>query len=584
MYEIIRWRPRAVGVGLCVFSLVSLEGSQQDQQKDKKAQAQVQPVSVPAQPAPRSVPVSAPPVAARTVTAPAATTPPAPVAGPVATPASSPAAAPAPVPVRSAQPASRSVPVSTPPAAARAVAAPAPVVAQPPVHPKSVAAKTTAAQAKQAGQKSAQADKKAKADQVSLDTVDVKEPSGNWLFKRIWWEKAEEQYDKIKHMVEEVAQLRMHFLTQRTEIARTLFDPFYVSIGMGQGELSVILNYLIEQFTELKQQEGSLSAQEREFLDLLTAQKKTLEQLKLDVDAITKVDNALDEAEIKLNEQSNLCHTYDQQAWQHFRSIAKELSDKKARELFYTMETLARNIEDILAWIHDPFTPTVTKLTETAHQQIERIKTAVQELKEKGLDFKKQAKQMEDVAHKRDEERLEKEKEEAVEQAVQRTREELSWMSRVRATWDFVVSKFQAAWQWLQEGVVSVYEYVAQLWRSAPASESEQSTVQMHVPERERQEQVQEHGADFEHAAVHEETHPAAPVRASIPTQEAAPAGPKPTPVAAVSAKPAVAPTTTPSVPLGLPEQSAAPRSTVPRSVPAQTTPSAGSQMEDLQL
>ncbi len=447
---------------LCFWSVTQIAASQQDQQNKKKA--------VGAQQAAVTSQQEKATVAASTASVPAAPGTPAAAPSAPAAPqqaaqevAKKTAASPAPA----AQPASTHVastsdqqkkkktdaaPASTAPVAA-AKPAPAPSVPAVTQQAKQEAAKKTAASPAQAPQPAQPTKLAAKEKPLTIDSVDLKEPSGNWLFKRIWWEKAEEEYDKIKHMVEEVAQLRMSFLTKRTELARNLFDPFYVSIGMGQGELSVILNYLIEQMTELKQREGALTSQEREFLELLTIQKKTLEQLKADVDAVAKVDNQLDEAEIKLNEQTNLCHTYDQQAWQHFRTIAKELSDKRARELFYAMENLAKNIEDILAWIHTPFTSAVTQLEETARTQIERIKSAVQELKEKGIDFKNQAKQMEDSARKRDQERSETDKERAVEQAIEKTKEEFSWMARIAAVWDFIIAQLQKAWQWVEEVV-----------------------------------------------------------------------------------------------------------------------------------
>ena len=42
-----------------------------------------------------------------------------------------------------------------------------------------------------------------------IDTVDINEPKGNWLYKRIWWEKAERTYEKIKQLTDKYFSLNL---------------------------------------------------------------------------------------------------------------------------------------------------------------------------------------------------------------------------------------------------------------------------------------------------------------------------------------------------------------------------------------
>ena len=44
-----------------------------------------------------------------------------------------------------------------------------------------------------------------------IDTVDIAQPKGNWLYKRIWWEKAERLYEKIKQLANEISESRIVF-------------------------------------------------------------------------------------------------------------------------------------------------------------------------------------------------------------------------------------------------------------------------------------------------------------------------------------------------------------------------------------
>ncbi len=230
---------------------------------------------------------------------------------------------------------------------------------------------------------------------VGIDTVDLDEPQGNWLFKRIWWERAESQYEKVRTRVEAVLESRMQFFAQRAELDKTVLDPFYITIGLGQGELQTILSELIERLQQEREQEGVLSPKEREFLKTLRTQKSVLEQMSLDVQAINKIDREIDESLNKLLEQINRVRGYERDAWRYFKDIARVLSDKKAREIFYKMDTVYKNITKVEMYIKQAFKDHFDQLITTARQQVDRVQTAMQALKEKGIDFKKQLVRME---------------------------------------------------------------------------------------------------------------------------------------------------------------------------------------------
>src|SRR5579872_3599284 len=50
---------------------------------------------------------------------------------------------------------------------------------------------------------------------IGIDTVSLEEPQGNWLFKRIWWERAEERYEKIRNLVTAIWESRTQFFNKR---------------------------------------------------------------------------------------------------------------------------------------------------------------------------------------------------------------------------------------------------------------------------------------------------------------------------------------------------------------------------------
>jgi len=220
-----------------------------------------------------------------------------------------------------------------------------------------------------------------------INTVDLEESRGNWLFKRIWWERAEQKYEKIRLLVEKIIDSRMQFFERRTQIDREVLDPFKHAMGMEQGELKTIVSQLIVQLQQEREKDGVLNAQERDLLQLLTNERKSIEQLQGYLETITKLDQELDEALNKLLEQINVIRRYERKAWQHFKDIARVLSDTKARELYHSMDVAWTNIQEIQEYLQEPFQEHFDHLINMIMTHVEFIKKSVEALKDKGIDL-----------------------------------------------------------------------------------------------------------------------------------------------------------------------------------------------------
>lgn len=228
---------------------------------------------------------------------------------------------------------------------------------------------------------------------VTIDTMDLGEPQGNWLFKRHWWKRANKIYDRITTLVNEIFELRSRFARDRNTLERDLFDPFYLTVGIKQGELRALISYLIEQ---LEQEDTSgISDHERLLLGKLKDHQELIVQLNADTQDIVTVDQKVDTAITALLEQLNLVRAYKQQAWEDFKAIERELSDQRARELVFEMRALEKNIKDIKAYLLGSFTEFFDSLLARASQEVERIQQIIRELKDKGIDLKKEAQLLE---------------------------------------------------------------------------------------------------------------------------------------------------------------------------------------------
>ncbi len=227
-------------------------------------------------------------------------------------------------------------------------------------------------------------------DIEGIDTVDVDTPAGNWLLKRIWWEKAKDKFNKIRIEVNKIADAPMNFFARQNDLEKNTLDPFYRELGLEQGELQEVIKTLIDKIKQERSEEGSLEFSERDILQKLQEEQKSFEQIDKDASALNELDAQLDDALTLLLKQVNQARSYENQAWEYFDAIAHELSDQKAQELYYSMDGLLKDIKKINAYVQKDFAQYFSKMLNKAEDQTKRIKDTVSELKEKGIDLKEQ--------------------------------------------------------------------------------------------------------------------------------------------------------------------------------------------------
>lgn len=230
-------------------------------------------------------------------------------------------------------------------------------------------------------------------EMYGIDTFDLQDPAGNWLYKRIWWEKAEARYDKIKGAVSRVLDGRMYFFERRVDLDRSLFDPFYNAIGFSRGELFEAVALLIDQLQESlakkdnKQDEKKVAKES--ILLKLEQERENIERLQKEVEGINNIDRTIDDALTKLMNQINMCRQYEQEAWQYLRSISREVSDKAARDHYYAMDTMWKNVKNIQRYVEGEFAQHFNALAKDAQQKTEAVQQSLAQLREKGIDLKK---------------------------------------------------------------------------------------------------------------------------------------------------------------------------------------------------
>lgn len=279
--------------------------------------------------------------------------------------------------------------------------------------------------------------------QQGIDTVDLENPQGNWLFKRYWWERAEEVYKKIRTHVEKINDNRVKFFARRTELDKTILDPFYADTGLTQSELQRSIQSLMSQLEQDRERQGMLDETERELMHEAEKDRERLEQLNRDIQGISGLRTAADKIVDRVMDQKNRATRFETEAWDSMREIGRIVSDTQASELYYRMDAGWRTVKDIYKYIDQDLNRYFDTLLANAREQIERIKTSLQALKEQGVDLKMRIQEAEQQEVQKE---LAHEEEEKARKAAKP--EKTGWFATTSRLYQAVIDV--ALWQFLQ--------------------------------------------------------------------------------------------------------------------------------------
>jgi len=300
---------------------------------------------------------------------------------------------------------------------------------------------------------------------LNIDTVSQEEePQGNWLFKRIWWEYAEARYEKLRSLTNAVQELRLAFLAERNKIERDVLDPFYVMIGVGQGELQELIDSLLKTTETVpeKKTNKKLSEAEQEININIERDRAELEELKRDVNTVINLENGLDQAINTLMQLLSRVKQYEQEAWQDFKQISRLLNDKKARELFYRIKSAVDNVSSSYDYLKGSYRTSFDELIKKITDQVDRIKQTLGALKERGITLKGGVQRVQEPV---------------MQTAEGEKKEELQEQQPAQGWFAKIVSPFA----WLGRQFIAIirspYDLVAGWWQGGTKQEQEETPI-----------------------------------------------------------------------------------------------------------
>ena len=194
---------------------------------------------------------------------------------------------------------------------------------------------------------------------------------------------------RLKKILNQIFDIRLSFYNERTELDRTVFNNFFQSVGMGQGELQEIVESLLQDLEKEKKDMGDLTKEEEDFMKGVLAEKEHLKKLHGSIQQIDDLEKSLNNALITMRQQIDLARENELQAWNNFKLIARELSDHKAYELYYAMNSFLTNVNEILKYLKGPFADYYHQLGIKAKNKISEVSDTTKFLHQKGIDLKK---------------------------------------------------------------------------------------------------------------------------------------------------------------------------------------------------
>lgn len=281
---------------------------------------------------------------------------------------------------------------------------------------------------------------------AGIDTVDLEQPQGNWLFKRLWWERAEEKYEEIRMLVAHILESRLPFFLKRADVDRIVLDPFYLQVAHDRGALEILLSDVADFLAQEAEQDQMLDEEEKTLRSQLEAERENIEQLQKNIQAVLQFDHELDFAISTLMEQLQKANEYEQEAWTLFKEIGRVLDDQKAREYVLKIKHIHRNIKEIEGYIKGKFTAYFDQLIATIKDSVAGVTATMDQLTEKGINLSEYLKKLK-------QEDFEDEIEEDVQEVCQPKADERGFFDR----WIIspVSSFFGAIWQ----GIVTVVSW-----------------------------------------------------------------------------------------------------------------------------
>lgn len=287
-----------------------------------------------------------------------------------------------------------------------------------------------------------------------IDTMEI-DDNVNWLEVRKYLQDATTLLEKIGVAYGQVSDMRMQYFQKRNQ-ADKQFDDFMHEAGIDVGELIQKTNDYIQRVQAERVADGDLSQKERDFLDSLTKNKDTLDQLQQDLISLGALDASIDDILTTAEKQISDSRNYQTQAWQSFQKL--ETTPQNAESLYAKIEAAYQNVNQLYAYLQGALLQHFDDTITTLNTQITSIKNQINTLKSAGISLISGMKDFEAEEALEDQQaaaaRCTQQSEEAVEAALEKARQEReaiesqSWLGKIKSFGSWIVDSVSSVFSW----------------------------------------------------------------------------------------------------------------------------------------
>ncbi len=224
-------------------------------------------------------------------------------------------------------------------------------------------------------------------DSIDQDSFESPEYArGNWYKKQQVLKYAHDVYQEVRQKEASVGEFENVFIAKKNNLTQHL-EEFSQSLGVAFAGFYQILFDEIERFEQTEPATGLLTSDDRIKLAQDQETKAVLVQLKKDLDDMTELYKAADQAMTVLLQQIMASHNFEQKAFENYEKIAHVLSDQVAEQLYGEIVAARENINGILGYIQGDFTRYFDELSENIIKSFSVIKQEMALLNERGINF-----------------------------------------------------------------------------------------------------------------------------------------------------------------------------------------------------
>lgn len=283
----------------------------------------------------------------------------------------------------------------------------------------------------------------------TLDTLGF-DDSGNWVEKRVYWERAEEAYGKLRAINAQVSQEQLQYFGMRNEVDKQL-TAGRCELGLNEAELAKVLDYLLG---VLQAAQNQVQADKNDFKVTLLDNQDQLLLLQTSLEQLAQFDTDLDSVVVKAIDQVQKSNEYERKAWEDFKQIGRVLNDESARQLYYQVASYRKNSKLILKYLKTDLKNSFENLIARLKAKLSQIKKITGELKDAGIDLKYELKALDqDRIYNKDGAKLADTSEEDVKPASQKAKSKTGF-------WSVVFDSLGLLWQlilWLPRKILGLF-------------------------------------------------------------------------------------------------------------------------------